>query len=292
MVPAAEDLALLEIIRQVLEEYVEYLPLTIRQIFYRLVGAHGYEKTERAYKNLGECLNRARRAGLVPFDTIRDDVAEIVVRTGYESAADLIDTWRRDAETFRLDRWPNQPQRLVLMVEAAGMKPQIENAVGTYRVPVIPSGGFDSLTAKHDLAQALGENDKLTEVLHIGDHDPSGGHLFLSMEEDVEQLIADMGLPGRAEFTRLAVTPEQIRRLRLPTAPPKATDDRAFEGATTQAEAIPPDVLAQIVRDAVTERLDQVAFKKVLEREKCIRKELTEKLARLLGDDIDAGGAL
>jgi hypothetical protein len=31
----------------------------------------------------------------------------------------------------------------------------------------------------------------------------------------------------------------------------RATDDRAFTGQTCQAEAIPPDVLAEIVRDAV-----------------------------------------
>ena len=49
------------------------LPLTVRQIFYRLVGAHGYDKTEQAYARLGEHLNRARRAGLIEFDAIRDD---------------------------------------------------------------------------------------------------------------------------------------------------------------------------------------------------------------------------
>ena len=32
----------------------DHLSLTIRQIFYRLVGAHGYEKTEQAYDRLIE----------------------------------------------------------------------------------------------------------------------------------------------------------------------------------------------------------------------------------------------
>jgi hypothetical protein len=41
----------------------------------------------------------------------------------------------------------------------------------------------------------------------------------------------------------------------LETAPPKVTDRRAFSGATCQAEAIPPDVLAQILRDAIEARL-------------------------------------
>jgi hypothetical protein len=58
------------------------------------------------------------------------------------------------------------------------------------------------------------------------------------------------------------VTPEQISGLRLPTAPRKATDGRSFNGvdgdpnATVQAEAIAPDVLADIVREAILARFD------------------------------------
>ena len=47
--------------------------------------------------------------------------------------------------------------------------------------------------------------------------------------------------------TTFAVTPEQISALRLPTAPAKLTNNRAFVGATRQAKAIAPDVLADIV---------------------------------------------
>jgi hypothetical protein len=54
-------------------EYAEYVPLTIRQIFYRLVGAHGYEKTENAYSRLCSHISNARRDGLIDFEHIRDD---------------------------------------------------------------------------------------------------------------------------------------------------------------------------------------------------------------------------
>ena len=37
----------------------------------------------------------------------------------------------------------------------------------------------------------------------------------------------------------MAVTPARITVLSLPTAPPKTTDRRSFEGETVQAEAIP-----------------------------------------------------
>ena len=69
-------------------------------------------------------------------------------------------------------------------------------------------------------------------------------------------------------FTRLAVTPDQITRYRLDTAPPKATDNRAFTGKTCQAEALAPDDLAAIVRQAIEERIDQAVLDGVLRREK------------------------
>jgi hypothetical protein len=60
--PRSETLILLDQVKSVLEEYAAYLPLTCRQIFYRLVGAHGYEKTENAYARLYEMLNSAVRS--------------------------------------------------------------------------------------------------------------------------------------------------------------------------------------------------------------------------------------
>jgi hypothetical protein len=71
--PRAETRALLDHVEDVLAEYGEQLPLTLRQIFYRLVGAHAYEKTELAYERLGETLGKARRARLIDMNAIRDD---------------------------------------------------------------------------------------------------------------------------------------------------------------------------------------------------------------------------
>src|SRR5690348_4235521 len=71
--PNDETLALIANVKSVLSEYSAQLPMTARQIFYRLVGAYGYPKTERDYKNLCEKLVRARRAQLIDFADIRDD---------------------------------------------------------------------------------------------------------------------------------------------------------------------------------------------------------------------------
>ena len=141
-------------------------------------------------------------------------------------------------------------------------------------------GGFDSLTAKHDLARELADvlaSGVRPAVLHIGDLDPSGVHLFSSLAEDVSAMVES--LVGQTPiFSRLAVTQDQVDRLGLVTAPPKPTDNRRFTGQTVQAEAIAPDVLSDLLRNAIEARRDPWGTDAVLTREKEIRADLRARL--------------
>jgi hypothetical protein len=281
--PHGATLQLLDQVRAVLGEYEDHLPLTIRQIFYRLVGAHNYEKTERAYARLCEHLNRARRARIISMDVIRDDGGTIIRPSGWDSVEQFWLAVRRMAERFTLDHSAGQKTRLVVICEAGGMAPQLGRIADPFGVTVMSGGGFDSLTDKHKFAAALASHDRSTEVLHIGDHDPSGVSMFLAFLEDVEAFTRELG--GNAAFTRLAVTPEQIERYALPTAPAKDTDKRAFSGETCQAEALAPDVLANILRTAIEQRIDPRVYEQVLRRERKARRELLKQL------EIGRGGA-
>jgi hypothetical protein len=274
--PREDTQRLLGLVQGVLHEYRYNLPLTVRQIFYRLVGAHDYDKTENAYERLAEHLNRARRASIIPMDAIRDDGNTALAPVCYLGASDFLDSVRSSAEDMELDHSAGQKTRLVVYCEAAGMAPQLAHVANPFGVPVYSGGGFDSLTAKHEFADKLIDHKRPTEVLHVGDHDPSGAHLYLSFAEDVAA-FAD-GLSGDVRFTRLAVTPDQIKRSNLPTAPSKPTDKRAFHGMTCQAEALAPDDLTAIVRDAIMQRFDQAMLDSVLKREKRERAKLREWL--------------
>ncbi|GAA4600909.1 hypothetical protein GCM10023195_01620 [Actinoallomurus liliacearum] len=67
----------------------------------------------------------------------------------------------------------------------------------------------------------------------------------------------------------------------LPTAPPKTTDRRSFSGtATTQAEALPPDILAAIVRAAIEVHRDPEVHRQALTREQGERRAIRQRLSR------------
>jgi len=276
--PNDRTAGLIGTVNDILDDNRDILPLTLRQIFYMLVSNHAYDKTEKAYKRLCENMNRARRAKLVSMSSIRDDGLTQLGSRGWASEAELVDGFKSAAEHFTLDRQAGQDLKLFIWCEAAGMAPQLASAVDEYQVPVYSSGGFDSVTTKHSIARRFSRAGNAL-VFHLGDHDPSGVHMFSSLDEDLQAFLEHYG--GDVEMVRLAVTPEQVDRMDLPTAPPKRTDNRSFEGETTQCEAIPPRTLREIVREAVRDRLDMDAYNATLEEEIEIRERLAERLADL-----------
>lgn len=265
-------------ITELVERYRDegLLPITIRQLFYRLIAEYLLPKTEQSYQQLCEIVNRARRARVISMSAIRDDGFRMDRGSHYEGQSDFFDAVSRSAESYRIDRQDGQPNRLMLWCEAGGMVPQLRKICDPYSIPVASSGGFDSTTAKHDIAQQLSTAISTT-VLHIGDHDPSGVHIFNSLREDITAFANYYD--GDIQFTRLAVLPEHIAKYDLPTAPPKKSDRRSFEGdKTVQAEALDPAVMSQLVRESIESRLDIDAYHLALGQEEIERKEIVERV--------------
>ena len=154
------------------------------------------------------------------------------------------------------------------------MGPQLERVADPFGIGVYSSGGFDSLTDKHRIGRDWAEP---ITVLHLGDHDPSGVHCFFALDEDVVAFAEHYG--GDIEFMRLAVTEAQTQQYGLPSAPPKETDRRRFDGTETwQLEALDPRTLGEIVRAAIEARLDRVVLDKVLTAEKEVRRAVLSRL--------------
>jgi len=256
--PQAKTAALLGHVLAVLAEYGDFLPLTLRQIFYRLVGAWGYPKDDRAYERLGEMLNRARRSGMVPFGAIRDDGAIVAEPDGFSGKTDFWASVRAWANVYRIHLLTGQLHAVEVWVEAAGMVPQVARVADDYGITVYSSGGFDSLTVRHEAARRIVARHRPTVLLHVGDHDPSGGAIVDSFAADVAAFCRDYGKPGNLlGVRRMAVTPEQVERFALPTAPAKSTDRRGnWTGGTVQVEALSPVELADEVRAGLEAVLD------------------------------------
>jgi hypothetical protein len=280
--PRADAAMLIEMVLDVIAEHAQYGPMTKRQIFYRLVGKHGYPKTEKSYDRLLEHLARAQRARLVPMSAIRDDGPVAIYNAGgYDSAAQWWESLRSQAEHYQHDPGDGQPVLVELWVESAGMTAMVGNIAQEYGVNVFSSGGFESLTAKYQAAQRIAYEERPTSILSIGDRDPSGLSMLDAAAEDVAAFVAELGGQPPA-FARLAVTEAQIRRYQLETVPQKEQDKRGEHmDATVQAEALAPEELAQVVRTGLEKALDKRALTRARRRTERERAEILQALDRL-----------
>lgn len=276
--PQAKTRELLAQAEAVLEEYREYWPLTCRQIFYRMVGAHGFDKTEGAYSRLCHHLANARRGRLIPFEAIRDDGVTSYRRDHFDDKDAFLRHVRRLGQNYTRNKLAGQWHHIEVWCEAAGMLPQLDDVAEPYSVKVYSSGGFDSLTAKKDLADRICRIEKPTVILHLGDFDPSGVSIFDSVAEDVSAFVEADRRHGLIDvtFERVALTADQVVQYDLPTAPPKATDSRSkgWDGGTCQLEALPPNVIAGILRRAIDKHFNYDILAENRDEEERERREI------------------
>lgn len=279
--PYAKTRVLLDQAQAVLDEYRAYWPLTCRQIFYRVVGAHGYDKSESAYGRLCNHLADARRGLLIPFEAIRDDGVTTYRRDHFDDRDDFLRHVRRMGERYTRNKLAGQGVHIEVWCEAAGMLPQIDDVAAPFSVRACSSGGFDSLTAKKDLADRIVRIEKPAIILHLGDYDPSGEIIFDSVAQDVTAFVEADRPHGQVtvDFHRIALTREQVAEYDLPTAPAKvSTHSKNWNGGTCQLEALPPDIIAVILRQALLEHIDQEQYLDDCAAEETERQQITQLL--------------
>ena len=261
--------------QEVLDQYEALLPLTVRQIYYILIGQRGYPKTDQFYERLCSHVSNARRGRLISFSAIREDGVGVIAPTHFVDKDGFYERVRTMGQGYKRDKLARQAVHLEVWCEGAGMQPQLSRTASPFSVAVYSAGGFDSTTAKYQLAQRICSVGKPAVILHLGDLDPSGVAIFRSSAEDVREFVlADRRwLNVDVDFVRVALTPDQVERFRLERGgAPKTTDSRSGTWPfvwTCQLEALPPDTVAALLNAAITERLDAriIAEDRALERQ-------------------------
>ncbi len=280
--PKPDTIALLTDVKAMLNEYRAHWPLTARQIYYRLIGAHGYPKTDLFYERLCNHLSNARRGKVISFDSIRDD-GVAVMDAGHFASHDAFYAYIRAlGENYERDKLAGQAVYLEVWCEAAGMQPQLAEVAHRYSVAVYSCSGFDSTTAKKDIAARICVTGKAAVILHLGDYDPSGVSIFEAAAEDVAAFVEADKRDGyvSVEFKRVALTERQVQDHALPTAPAKQTDSRAkrWIGETCQLEALPPNQIAELLEEAILDQLDTAQLHQDRLQERVERRQITTYL--------------
>lgn len=232
-------------------------PMTIRQVFYRMVPTGLIEKTEPQYKGtICRLLGEMRISGEVPFHHITDGTRQTRRRTTWHSAQEFA---KDVAEAYRRNLWDTQQAQVQVWVEKDALSGVLFEETRKWDVPLFVTRGFSSITQIYEAAYEINSVGKPAFVYHFGDHDPAGYAVGKAIEEGIRGFTRK-GID--VEFERVAVNRDQIEEFGLTTRPTKRTDSRSrdFKGDSVEVDGIPSKALRGMLGSRIEQHIDQRAL--------------------------------
>jgi len=283
---SAKRLAMIELANSILVEYSRQgYRLTLRQLYYQLVAGDYIPNRVQEYSKLSSTMVAARMNGLTDWNFIEDRIRKPYLQyyvAGIEDA--LEDT----IEQYKLDRQNGQSNYIEIWTEKDAVSNILKRVSEYFHIRLMVNRGYSSCSAMYDASKrfiARANADQPTYVLYVGDHDPSG----LDMLRDIRERTGTFTLYKDVFFriVHVALTMEQIEEYQPPANPAKTSDPRAawyisqFGETSWELDALRPNVLEQLVRDAVVERLDNDQFTHMIDQENEDKENLEQIIEEL-----------
>ncbi|SED42584.1 hypothetical protein SAMN05444161_3178 [Rhizobiales bacterium GAS191] len=263
----------------------EQQPMTVRQVFYQAVVRDWVEKTEHGYGYIQRDLVSMRWSGMLDLDWIIDTSRTIRGSQGANQSVDefMNGLYERIPLGHVRDLLADHDFSIQVWLEKEALAGVIHPATSEWDVPLYCARGYSSLSFLHEAAKDLETKDRPARIFHFGDYDPSGQDAIATVQRDLPLLAPKTASHG-FEFTIVAVKPEQVAELGLPTRPTKRTDTRASSFGSDQSvelDAIPPNTLRQMVNSTLRGCFKRGARKANEARQEAEREEIRQRLRRL-----------
>src|SRR5271169_911749 len=265
-----------EFIDAALEILKQENPMTIRQLFYRLVSIEHIRNTQRDYQRVSRLMTKARRDGRCSYEWIVDRSRPTYEPNVWRDPAGYASCVKRG---YRKDYWAMQPNYLEIWSEKDSVVGSIQDLTDELGVIVRVGRGFQSATRVNDVAEHLNSIDKPKTVLYLGDWDPSGEDIqraaYVRIEERVEQLAEDGDYGFGIE--RIAIHKEDIAKFKLAPLRIRAKEDGSYADSRAkkfirrhgencvELDALPPTELRHRIREAVEKNLDLPLWNRAIE---------------------------
>jgi len=269
-----------EVVRCVNEILSQYsMPLTLRQIFYRLVANYNYPNKNSTYAQLSKQLVKAREKGDIDEDRIEDRSREFLGEdNGFNSLEEFlkyqITAFLDSPKYYSRNMWTEQPEFVIVWVEKDALSRVIFNIAEKYNVITAPSRGYSSYTYIKKAIERF-PNDKEVTILHFADHDPSG----LDMTRDVNERFNSYS-SREIKIERIALSYDQVQRYNLTLNPTKRADPRAedyiskFGDRCWELDAIEPNELQRMVEESIVRHIDEKIWNDTVEKREQERQEI------------------
>lgn len=236
-------------------------PMTIRQLFYRLVSSAAINNCLRDYQRVVKAMTKARDDGRIPFARIVDRTRPTYRTQNWKNMRQLGYAIENELMSYRRDYWQDQPNYLEVWCEKDAVTGSIEDVTQEYGILLTATRGFNSTSNAHETAQRLLNQqtaDKNIVVFYLGDWDPSGE----SIQDDIYRRVRSYG-SFDFSFRRLAIHKQDIATFHLPPLKVKPSDTRSswfvmqHGNRAVELDALPPTELRQRLRDAIEDSISR-----------------------------------
>ncbi len=282
----------------------EERPMTLRQLYYRLISAGALKNDQKEYKRLGNIMTRLRESGQVPRTWIVDHVRDTLKPSSWTGLADFGDTVR---EAYRKDFWASLPHHVEIFVEKDAIAGTIQPITRKYDVALHVCRGYSSVSFAGEIADVWQDVRKPIFAFYLGDFDPSGFDLERDLRGKLERysgrLCRDLGAVVSLEnlsvhllaydewlrddevyWFRLAVREEDFQEHNLIPLPVKMTDCRAkrfmetygTDQACAEVDALSPNELRSRVETAILAHIDPERWERLQEVERMEQESLAQ----------------
>jgi len=255
-------------VQDILQELAEYKPLTLRQIYYQLVGKGFIENTTSQYGMLSKLVKWGRIDGEIPWEDMEDRLRTFRNAAGWtDDKAFIADELGNFLRGYRRDLLQTQEKYIEVWIEKDALRSIFERVCHSYCVSVIVCRGFTSVSVLNDFRERLlYYRGRDPVMLYFGDFDPSGVEMLPAMRTTLEE---ELGVTG-VTFKRIALLKGDIQKYRLPHNPSalKRKDTRttkhveAHGEVAVELDALRPDILEGKIRKAIDSELDAKAFRR------------------------------
>jgi hypothetical protein len=283
--PNGERAEMLNAVLDILEELraADFLPTSGRSIHYKLLAKNvrtsarknGYIYGTRpgSASLLSKLLTDARSAGLINHSDLDDGTRPSVRFAPSGTLGSYVSqSLNQLFSNYFADIHAEQPNHVELLVEKNTVFPLIKRHVAyPLRVPITSLRGYGSFPAARDVAGRFNRSGKnKLVVVYVSDLDPEGLDMPASWKK---YLHHDFGVT--ATVYRAAVTPEQVKRYKLPPdADVKLSSSRAskfireYGDQCWELDSMPEQLLIDEVTRMAQAALDVDALNRALVREK------------------------
>lgn len=261
--------------------------LSVRQLYYQLVARGHIPNTERSYKRIASIINDGRLAGLIDWDAIEDRNRDIEMRARWQDGASIV---QAAADSFHMDMWANQHERVIVIVEKAALAGVLDGVCRENDVPLLAARGYPSVSIVREMAlehilPSMHDGQSVV-VLHLGDHDPSGIDMTRDLEERLRLFVDD-----HVDVQRIALSMAQIDEKNTPPNPAKVTDSRFadyqrhYGSESWELDALEPSYIVDLVSAHIDASRDGDRWEERSAEVEAIRAKLLDAAARFLDEE-------